>query len=97
MTFRPPLMVQAAEPDQLFNGTLVFSPAEAPEMTVIEHPLDEVAPEDFPISLTKVLPGVALVTFWSTLETTVRQEHGYKVTLRGVASVGASRCASTRR
>ncbi len=80
---RPPLMVQAGTPGQMFNGTLVFSPKEAPGLTVIEHPLDEVGPEDFPTSLTKVLPEVELVTFWSNLDTTIRQEHGYKVTLGG--------------
>lgn len=80
---RPPLMVQAAVPDQMFNGVLVHEPKEAPGLTVIEHPLDEIAPEDFSTSLTKVLPEVTLVTFWSTLETTIREEHGYKVTLGG--------------
>ncbi len=80
---RPPLMVQAATPGQLFNGTLVFAPKEAPGVTVIEHPLDEVGPEDFPQSLAKVLPEAELVTFWSNLDTRVRQEHGYKVTRGG--------------
>ena len=50
---------------------------------MIEHPLDDVASEDFATSLTKVLPDVRLVTFWSTLDTTIRQEHGYKVLQRG--------------
>ncbi len=76
---RPPLMAMEQTPGQEFNGTLVWSPAEMPSATVIEHPLDEVAPEDFPASLTKVLPEATLVTFWSTLDTTIRQEHGYKV------------------
>ncbi len=77
---RPPLMVMEQTPGQIFNGTLVWSPAELPSATVIEHPLDEVGPEDFPASLTKVLPDLTMVTFWSNLDTTIRQEHGYKVT-----------------
>ncbi len=77
---RPPLMVRQQTPEQIFNGTLVFSPKEAPGITLIEHPLDDVAPEDFPTSLAKVLPDADLVTIWSDLATATRQEHGFKVT-----------------
>lgn len=80
---RPPLMAQTQTPGQQFNGTLVFQPKEAPGLTVIEHPLDHVALESFSNALAKVLPDERIITFWSDLDTSTRQSHGYKVIEKG--------------
>ena len=61
----------------IFEGNLIFSPAEAPQLTVIEHPFDEVSTASFPQDLSRVMPDTRLITFDSTLESTVRALHGY--------------------
>ncbi len=82
---RPPMMVSeekraksdADEP--FFEGALVYSPAEAPHLTVIEHPLDWVSSEGLPKSLAKRLAQTRLITFDSVLETRHRQMQGFQV------------------
>ncbi len=85
---RPPMMALAemqaaatagqADPPGIpvFQGVLIFSPAEAPHLTVIEHPLDFVGPAGLPEDLAKVLDTTRLYTFDSSLETANRQHHG---------------------
>lgn len=80
---RPPLMAQTQTPGQHFNGTLIFQPKEVSGLTVIEHPLDDVAQESFSNALAKVLPDERIITFWSDLDTSTRQSHGYKVIENG--------------
>ncbi len=60
----------------LFEGVLIFSPTEAPDLTVIEHPLDYVGNSGLPMDLGRVLDKYRLYTFDSTLETRHRQYHG---------------------
>lgn len=89
---RPPLLVQSQENAKSgsgrpgagprpgagnFNGTLIASPAEAPHMTLIEHPLSDVTSESLPASLARVMPNVTMVSFLSEMETENRQRHGY--------------------
>ena len=77
-----------------FNGTLIWSPVETPDFTVIEHPLDDVAGTGFPKDLARVLPDMTLTTFDSIMETARRQDHSLTVrkgrtTLRSVtATIG---------
>jgi hypothetical protein len=77
-----------------FNGTLIWSPIEAPDVTVIEHPLDCVSGSGFPEDLARVVPDMKLTTFDSIMETARRQDHGLRIqkgrtTLRRViATIG---------
>ena len=93
---RPPMMaldqMQKAATDGrdgkaaslIVEGVLIYSPAEAPHLTVIEHPLDYVGPAGFPEDLSRIMPDTRLVTFDSELETTARAFHGVSVR-RGAA------------
>ena len=62
-----------------FNGTLIWSPIEAPDFTVIEHPVDNVCGTGFPEDLARVLPEMTLTTFDSIMETAKRQDHSLTI------------------
>ena len=82
---RPPMMVSqekraSSDADEpFFEGALIYAPAEAPHLTVIEHPLDWVSSEALPKSLAKLLDKARLITFESVLETRHRQMQGFQV------------------
>ncbi len=65
----------------LFEGALIFAPAEAPHLTVIEHPLDFVGPEELPVDLGRVMDKTRMITFDSSLDKRHRQHHGMRCRL----------------
>lgn len=60
----------------IFEGVLIFVPAEAPHLTVIEHPLDFIGPAGLPEDLGRLMDRTRLITFDSSLDTQHRQYHG---------------------
>lgn len=63
----------------VFPGILVWQAAEAPEMTVIEHPVDAVARADFTEDLARLIDNVEVIRFDSIFETQTRQYHGMTI------------------
>lgn len=82
-------MQKAAGPDSegpVFEGVLIFSPTEAPNLTVIEHPLDHVDRAGLTEDLSQLLDRIRLVNFNSDTESKSLQFHYVSMRVGGQAA-----------